>query len=640
MGIELATAEDPDVILLDIVMPGMDGFEVCKKLKSDKNLRDIPVVFVTALKGDQENRIRALECGAEAFLAKPLDKIELTAQIRAMVKIKAANVEKLNENERLAVLVKNQTLQLETTYRAALNLMEDLKKENESRKQSEKRIEDLNERLTLALETAYAGTWDWDIQNNTFYWSEEFLRIFGIGPGTVPGFEAWTKSLHPEDIEIASKNLQVAVDERTDLLQDYRVILPGGEQRWIRATGKVTCQNDVPIRMVGLCMDITRQKQADEKIREKDIQFRKLSANLPDLIFQFTRRPDGTYCVPVASEGIRNIFGCSPEDVVDDFTPIGRVIYPDDAARVISEIEYSAKHLTYFTCEFRVQIPGKEIQWIYSRSTPEKLPDGSITWYGFNADITERKKAEKELITAKERAEESDRLKSAFLANMSHEIRTPMNGILGFTELLSDPDLTGPDQAKYIEIIQKSGARMLNIINDIVSISKVESGQMEVSLSEININEQIEYLCTFFQPEAAQKGITLSFICSIPGKEANLKTDREKVYAVLTNLIKNALKFTQEGSIEVGCVSVQTDNYPFLRIFVKDTGVGITAEQKEFIFERFRQGCNSLNHKYEGAGLGLSISKAYVEMLGGKIWVESETGKGSIFYFTIPYNID
>ncbi|MFA7419141.1 MAG: PAS domain S-box protein [Melioribacteraceae bacterium] len=148
------------------------------------------------------------------------------------------------------------------------------------------------------------------------------------------------------------------------------------------------------IMNIGLFTDITERKRVEEKIREKDIQFRKLSANLPDLIFQFTRKPDGTYCVPIASEGIKNIFGCLPEDVVDDFTPIGKVIYPEDVEKVINEIEYSAKHLTFFTCEFRVQIPGKEVQWIFSRSSPEKLPDGSITWYGFNADITERKLAE------------------------------------------------------------------------------------------------------------------------------------------------------------------------------------------------------------------------------------------------------
>ena len=149
--------------------------------------------------------------------------------------------------------------------------------------------------------------------------------------------------------------------------------------------------------------DITARKSAEEKIREKDIQFQKLSANVPDLIYQFTRRPDGSYHVPIASQGIKNIFGCSPEDVLEDFTPIANVIYPDDAIRVIEDIEYSAEHLTYFTCEFRVKIPGKDIQWIYSRSNPEKLPDGSITWYGFNVDISERKITEEKLMESEAR---------------------------------------------------------------------------------------------------------------------------------------------------------------------------------------------------------------------------------------------
>ncbi|MBK8419430.1 PAS domain S-box protein [Candidatus Villigracilis saccharophilus] len=157
--------------------------------------------------------------------------------------------------------------------------------------------------------------------------------------------------------------------------------------------------------------DMTERKLAEEKIREKDIEFRKLSANVPDLIYQFTRRPDGTYHVPVASEGIRNIFGCTPQDVVDDFAPIARVIHPEDSERVIHDIELSAKHLTFFTCEFRVQIPGKQgIQWIYSRSTPEELPDGSVTWYGFNTNITERKQAEMALRESEESLAEAQRM--------------------------------------------------------------------------------------------------------------------------------------------------------------------------------------------------------------------------------------
>jgi signal transduction histidine kinase/CheY-like chemotaxis protein len=248
-----------------------------------------------------------------------------------------------------------------------------------------------------------------------------------------------------------------------------------------------------------------------------------------------------------------------------------------------------------------------------------------------------------ELQKAKEHAEENDRLKSAFLANMSHEIRTPMNGILGFTELLKEPMLPGEVQQEYINIIEKSGTRMLSIINDIISISKVESGVMEVSLSETNINEQIEYIFTFFKPETEHNGIKLHFKTSLPAKEAIIKTDREKIYAILTNLVKNAIKFTPTGSIVFGYNFNPAGSLvspALLEFFVKDTGIGISPEQQKIIFERFRQGSEQLSRDYEGAGLGLSISKAYVEMLGGKIWLESEEGKGSEFRFTIPYSTE
>jgi signal transduction histidine kinase/PAS domain-containing protein len=234
----------------------------------------------------------------------------------------------------------------------------------------------------------------------------------------------------------------------------------------------------------------------------------------------------------------------------------------------------------------------------------------------------ERKKAEQDLKDALVKAQESDRLKTAFLANMSHEIRTPMNGILGFTGLLKEPKLTGEKQQRYIG-------------NDIINISKVESGQMEVSITETNINEQIEFIYTFFKPEVIHKGLKIFIKNFLPANEVIVKTDKEKVYAILTNLVKNAIKFTNEGTIEIGYE--KKDKY--LEFFVKDSGVGIRQAQVNIIFERFRQGSESLSRNYEGAGLGLSISKAYVEMLGGEIWVESVVGKGSIFYFTLPYNM-
>jgi len=259
--------------------------------------------------------------------------------------------------------------------------------------------------------------------------------------------------------------------------------------------------------------------------------------------------------------------------------------------------------------------------------------EGKQAYVAIILDITKRKQSESELIRAKEKAEESDRLKSAFLANMSHEIRTPMNGILGFADLLKEPNLSTDDQQDFIQTIQISGARMLNTINNIVDVSKIESGIINLAIDETNINKKIEFAYKFFKPEVERKGLQFIFKNGLPSKEANIKTDNEKVYGVLTNLVKNAIKFTYEGSIEFG----YEKKGEYLEFYVKDTGVGIPKNQREFIFERFRQGSYDLNRLYGGSGLGLSISKSYVEMLGGKIWVESEEGLGSTFYFTIPY---
>lgn len=247
-------------------------------------------------------------------------------------------------------------------------------------------------------------------------------------------------------------------------------------------------------------------------------------------------------------------------------------------------------------------------------------------------DISERKHSEQELLLAKERAEESDRLKSAFLANMSHEIRTPMNGILGFAELLKAPGLSGDAQQMYIDVINQSGQRMLSIINDIIDISKIEAGLMQLSLSHTNIEEQIDYVYTFFKPEAQAKGIRLfvknPYTEQIPG----LFTDREKVYSILTNLVKNAIKYTHTGEIEIGCIQTAEN----LKFYFRDTGIGIPQNRLQAIFERFIQADIEDKMVYQGAGLGLSISRAYVEMLGGKIWVDSEEGRGSTFFFTLP----
>jgi len=248
----------------------------------------------------------------------------------------------------------------------------------------------------------------------------------------------------------------------------------------------------------------------------------------------------------------------------------------------------------------------------------------------------ERIKYLEELVYAKEKAEESDRLKSAFLSNMSHEIRTPMNGILGFTELLLEPDLSSEEKEDFIKIVQQSGQRMLNTVNDIVEISKIEAGLVNVSVKETDINKRLEELFRFFQPEAEKKGLILSLTTLLPEALKNTTTDQNKLDSILTNLIKNAIKYTDEGTIEFGCKTVPSVHEPMVRFYVKDSGIGIPADRQEAIFNRFIQADITDTRVFEGSGLGLAISKSYVEMLGGSIWLESKEGLGSTFYFTLP----
>jgi hypothetical protein len=258
-------------------------------------------------------------------------------------------------------------------------------------------------------------------------------------------------------------------------------------------------------------------------------------------------------------------------------------------------------------------------------------------------DITRQKEVEQklqkqneELQAAKEKAEESDRLKSAFLANMSHEIRTPMNGILGFVNLLDNPNLSQLEREKYQTVISQSSQRLLNTINDLIDISKIESGQVKISHSKTPVNEILKELYDFFKPEAETKGLTFHSFSTLKEGEDLIITDTTKLHSILTNLIKNAIKFTEKGDITFGCRRKEKA----IEFFVRDTGIGIPQNRLQAVFNRFEQADMSTTRNYEGSGLGLSIAKAYVEMLGGTISVSSKEKQGTTFRFTLPYQTD
>lgn len=241
----------------------------------------------------------------------------------------------------------------------------------------------------------------------------------------------------------------------------------------------------------------------------------------------------------------------------------------------------------------------------------------------------------KELEKQKIKAEESDKMKSAFLANMSHEIRTPMNGILGFTELLKSVDYSSEKQAKFISIIQQSGNRMLGTINNIIDVSKLESGLEKLTIEKVDIKNLVFELHDFFAPEASAKGLILILKENISVDFQSFQTDEYKINSILTNLIKNALKFTKEGFVEIKYSLTNS----MVEFWISDTGIGIAEEKQKSVFGQFVQADFSHSSGFEGSGLGLSISQGYVQLLNGEIKLESEFNKGTIFYIRIPNKI-
>lgn len=302
------------------------------------------------------------------------------------------------------------------------------------------------------------------------------------------------------------------------------------------------------------------------------------------------------------------------------------------------EVQLAINATTSSACRyflFKHQLSNKEIRDVEVYSEHMEL-NGKTLLFSIIHDISELRRTQRELITAKEKAEESDKLKSAFLANMSHEIRTPMNSILGFTDLLNNENNSRKQNEKFHEIIQNSGEQLLRIIDDIIDFSHIESNQLQITKTDISVNDTMRYIFDSFEDVKQKYEGDIQFKLNIPSRDINISTDEIRLCQICNNLIHNAFKNTKEGYISFGYRLINTSNTDYLQFFVKDTGCGIAEDKFDLIFDRFAQTPNDTYR--EGNGLGLSITKGLVKLLGGCISLESKLDVGSTFFFTIPVN--
>ena len=524
-------------------------------------------------------------------------------------------------------------------------------------------LRESEERLRFSLEGANDGIWDVNMQTNEVYISPRGCEILGYLPSEMPEIaKVWSDLVCPADLQHTNDILQQYLNGNEPIFEiEQRLKTKSGEYKWVLTRGKVIVKNNLgqPLRMTGTHTDIANKKQdefikiqtqqllkqqnellneTNQKLNSSKLEVEKSEINLQTILSStndIIASYDLNICLltfnKACSNIYKNLFGIEIYQglcTLDLFPESMRDFWIFNNSRAIAG--------ETFSIEFSLPTVNGEV--FFEQYYNPIYKDGKVICFStFTRDITERKRIELELINAKEHAEESDRLKTAFLQNMSHEIRTPMNAIMGFSSLLLDK---ADDKAKlknFTDIINQRCSDLLDIINDILDISKIESGQLPVHLEETNLNELFTELNSFFkeyQKRISKQQIIFSLKSFCTSEQNLIITDKVKLKQIFINLISNAFKFTDTGKIEYGCKFDENHNVLF---YVSDTGMGIPTDKQQFVFERFTQLQQSTKMNIGGTGLGLPIVKALVSLLGGKVFLESEPGKGSTFSFTIPY---
>ncbi|MBD2662884.1 integral membrane sensor hybrid histidine kinase [Richelia sinica FACHB-800] len=617
MALKTVKIKPPDVILLDIKMPEMDGYQVCQAFKADLELRDIPVIFVSAL-DEAFDKVKAFQVGGVDYITKPFQIEEVVARLENQLTIQKHKLFLLNEIAK--------------------------------RRETEEMLYQSRSILSSILNSSLDGIAAMQTIRNLITGKIEDFRCLVVNPMLSKALgksreELLKKSSVKELLNYLDPTLFnkfVEVVETGNCLTDD-LYYPLEESSWFHYVAvKVGDGLAVTVR------DITTRKQAEIKLQESETKFLTIFNNNPDPVWIATLI-EGR-CLNV-NESFCQFLGVTSDEVVNK-TCVELELWDN-----IEDLYYFRKTLTQVgiiqNFEVVIRTKSRVAKNVLLSAKREKLNEQDCV-IGVLKDITERKLAEIALEQAKEAAEAATKAKSEFLANMSHEIRTPMNGMLGMAELLANSNLTDIQQ-DFVQTIRDSGTALLTIINDILDFSKIESGVVELDQNVFSLEDVLQSVYNLLHQQALDKNIHLQYT-SQPDIPKFFIGDSTRFRQIILNLVGNAIKFTEQGTVNISVVSNGRQENDKLQLLfsIQDTGIGIKSDRILKLFQPFIQADPSISRKYGGTGLGLTICKSLVELMGGAIWVESGghvggdpprnwtpdfTQQGTTFYFHIVLSL-
>lgn len=492
------------------------------------------------------------------------------------------------------------------------------------RKLMSKMLENSRYKLHKAQKIAQLAYFEINVETEQIHFSQELNVLLGISSEITISREYFLSLMNQADKLNVVNGLENEIFNTGNFVYEYQITIADKSSRRHLINSELY-RNDNSTSIFGIIQDVTDLRTLEQEHVRKTEEGEAMLNAIPDMVF--VQDMEGVFLDFHAPKGQESKLYVKPTDFIGKRST--DVLPPDIATDNIGNIRKVLKTNQHVIHEYSLS-SGDGVSLFESRM----VPAGQQRVLSIVREVTRRKRAEQELLKAKLKAEESDRLKSEFLANMSHEIRTPMNGVVGFAELLLKDNISYDEKFEYFKIIEKNSYELIHLIDDIIDMSKIEAHMLKLNIVDFNVNQLLRDLKKIYQKEVdmSDKSIRVAVECIEDEAIAWIKADKSRLMQVLQNLISNAVKFTVQGEIRIAAKVENSD----LNFLVSDTGVGIPEMARIYIFKRFRRLSNPADKVYRGTGLGLAVSKGLVELMGGRMSVESEEGRGSVFRFSIP----